>query len=109
MAVARLVDTPHFALPLRYVNGSAVVNQQDTMDDITSCVLAICLTTPGDRDEMPDFGIEDPTFGAQQIPLAAIVAQIENWEPRATILATQAPDRLDGAIVNANLDVVVVR
>jgi phage baseplate assembly protein W len=107
MSVARLVDTPHFALPLRYVNGSAVVNQQDTMDDIADCVLAVCLTTPGDRDEMPDFGFDDPTFGVQPIPLSPFLAQIANWEPRATILATEAQDKLDSAIVNANLNVVV--
>jgi phage baseplate assembly protein W len=107
MAISGLVDTPHFALPLRYVNGSAVVNQQDTMDDIADCVEAVCLTTPGDRDEMPDFGIEDPTFDAQPIPLGALLAQITMFEPRATLLASQAPDMLDVAVANISLNVVV--
>ena len=107
MTVASLVDTPHLALPLRYVNGSAVVNQQDSMDDIVSCVQAVCLTTPGDRDEMPAFGTEDPTFGQQPIPLTALLSQITTFEPRATLLASQAPAKFDAAIVNADIQVVV--
>lgn len=107
MTVSSLVDTPHFSLPLRYVNGSAVVNQEGSMEDIADCVLAVCLTNPGDRDEMPDFGIDDPTFQQQPIPLAALLSQITTFEDRATLLATQAPDLLDAAIVNADLSVVV--
>lgn len=107
MTVSGLVDTPHFALPLRYVNGSAVVNQQDSMDDIADCVEAVCLTIPGDRDEMPEFGIEDPTFGQQPIPLGPLLAQITTFESRATLLASQAPAMLDAAIANITLDVVV--
>lgn len=107
MTVAHLVDTPHFALPLRYVNGSAVVNQQDTMADIADCVEAVCLTTPGDRDEMPDFGIEDPTFGVQPFALGPLLAQIMTFESRATLLASQAPDMFDAAIANIEIDVVV--
>jgi len=106
-SVATQVATPHFALPLRYINGSAVVNQQDTMDDIASCVEAICLTNPGDRDEMPDFGIVDPTFGPTTIPESALLSQIENFEPRATLLLSQSPDQYDIALVNADISVVV--
>jgi phage baseplate assembly protein W len=107
MTVSGLVDTPHFALPLRYVNGSAVVNQQDSMDDIASCVEAVCRTNPGDRDEMPDFGIEDPTFSPQPIPLGPLLSQITTFEPRATLLASQAPAMLDAAIANVQINVVV--
>ncbi len=100
-------DIPHFALPLRYVGGSAVVNEQDSMDDIASCVEAVCLTNPGDRDELPDFGIVDLTFQQQPLPLSALVKQISNWEPRAQLLAQQAPAQFDSAIANVEVDITV--
>lgn len=103
------VDTPHFALPLRYVNGSAVVNQQDSMEDIADCVEAICLTHPGDRAEWPEFGVTDLTFAQQPLPLSVVISQIETFDDRARILASQAPDLFDAAIVNLEVDIVVAQ
>lgn len=103
------VDTPHFAFPLRYVNGHAVVNQQDSMNDIAACVEAVCLTNPGDRVEWPEFGVTDMTFAQQPIPLNALVGQIETFEPRATILITEDPDQFDAAVVNADINIVVAQ
>lgn len=101
------MSIPHFAYPLRYVNGSAVVNEQDSLDDIADCVYAICTTHPGDRVELPDFGITDPAF--QQVPIdaAALQQQIEEWEPRAQILIDAAPDKYDLSVVNAQVNVEI--
>jgi hypothetical protein len=38
-----MADVPHFALPFRVENGRAVVNDQDTSDDVVTCVVAIML------------------------------------------------------------------
>lgn len=98
---------PHLALPLRYINGHAVVNEQGSDDDIVDCVYAVCVTNPGDREEMPDFGLLDMTFDQEPLPLAAAVNQITTWEPRAPILISSAPDRFDATIVDAQVNVQV--
>jgi phage baseplate assembly protein W len=100
-----VADIPHFALPLRYVNGSAVVNEQDSEDDLADCVYAICVTSPGTRDELPDFGLVDLTFSQEPIPTAAAVNQIQQWEPRVQVLIDAAPDRFDSSLVKANVNV----
>lgn len=105
MATAASVSVPHLALPLRYLNGSALVNEQDQPDDIADCVYAICKTNPGDRIEMPDFGLLDPAFGQEPLPASAIQSQIEHWEPRARTLISAAPAKYDMSIVNAQVNV----
>lgn len=105
MASAASVSIPHFALPLRYVNGSAQVNQQDTIDDIVDCVYAVAVTSPGERDELPDFGLLDMTFDQEPLPTDAAVTQITHWEPRATLVIKSAPEQFDAALVNADVNV----
>lgn len=98
-----MANIPHFDLPFRYVGGAPAVNEQGSVDDITACVYAICVTPPGTRDEMPDFGLNDPAFSQQPIPAHVLNAQIAEWEPRVPILVETAPDRLDTAIADANV------
>lgn len=105
MATPASVSVPHFSLPFRYVNGSAQVNEQDSIDDIADCVYAVCVTNPGDREELPDFGLVDPAFGLEPLNATAAQTQIEQWEPRATVLIDMAPDRYDQSIVNAQVNV----
>lgn len=105
MARAASVTVPHFSLPLRYVNGSALVNEQDSIDDVADCVYAVCVTNPGDRAELPDFGLVDPAFGQEPLIASAAQNQIEQWEPRAQVLVDMAPDRYDQSIVNAQVNV----
>lgn len=109
MANAASVGVPHFALPLRYVNGSAQVNEQESLDDIADCVYAVCVANPGDRDELPDFGLLDMTFDQEPLPLSAAATQITTWEPRAQILIEAAPKRFDEALVNAQVNVQKVQ
>lgn len=75
-------DQPHFALPFRFVNGRAVVNEQDSPDDVADCVVAIVSCPLGSRVEAPDFGAPDQTF-AQTVDRQQLAAAIRHWEPRA--------------------------
>lgn len=80
------VEIPHLSLPLRFVPGqskrmSAAVTEQDSMDEIADCVLAILLCPQGFRVELPEFGIPDPAF--TDVDLEQLREQIEEWEPRA--------------------------
>lgn len=88
-------DIPHFALPFRIDRGAAVVNEQDTTDDVLSCVLAILLCPTGYRAELPEFGIEDQTFGEGGPDQESIALSIARWEPRADTLMSTQRDAVD--------------
>jgi len=78
-----MADLPHLALPLRFVNGAAVVTEQDTGDEIMACVLAIILCPLGFRVELPDFGVPDPTFSQGVVRTDGVDVAVTAWEPRA--------------------------
>lgn len=83
---------PHFDLPLRFVGGSAVVNEQDSAQDIASCALAVLSCPAGFRVERPEFGVPDPTF-TQGAPTAdAFARALQRWEPRADAAVTVTAD-----------------
>ena len=98
---------PHFDIPFRYVGIAPAVNDQDSVNDIAACVYAVCVTNPGDRDEMPDFGVTDPAFQQQPIATSVMAAQISEWEPRVHTLIDIEPTAYDIAVVNANIGVEV--
>jgi hypothetical protein len=102
-----MTDIPHFALPLRFENGAAVVVDQDTTDDVLSCALAVLLCPLGFRAELSDFGIEDPTFSEGFVDTEAIAEALAEWEPRAQSVVTTRMDAGDNLIqsVLAALDV----
>lgn len=88
-------EVPHFALPFRFSNGAASVVEQDTSDDVLTCVLAILLCPMGYRVELPDFGLEDPTFDERAPDIRKVSRAILQWEPRADALLDTTPDQLD--------------
>lgn len=90
-----MTDIPHFALPFRVEYGAAVVNDQDTRDDVLACVLAILLCPTDYRAELPDFGIDDPTFREGGPDHDAIALALARWEPRADTLVSVDRDTLD--------------
>lgn len=88
-------NNPHFALPFRLGANGAVVNEQDTIDDIATCVVAIMSTHIGWRDEVPTFGIPDLSF--RRIPIGAsdIFDLIGSQEPRAIMVVEERPSSAD--------------
>lgn len=94
-----MTDIPHFALPFRFdTTGGAVsaaVLEQDTADEIMSCVLAVVLCPVGFREESPEFGIEDPTFTQGFADADAIADAIAEWEPRAVSSVITRVDSMD--------------
>jgi phage baseplate assembly protein W len=97
-----MTDIPHFTLPFRFdaggVGPTAVVAEQDTTDEIMSCVLAVLLCPRGFRAELPDFGIEDPTFSQGAVDHEPIAAALAEWEPRAHSVVTTRLDAMDELI-----------
>lgn len=76
---------PHLDWPVRVgANGHLVTNEQDSVDDIATCVAISLLTPPGYRDDEPDFGSR-PDFPLLPVNLAELASQIARDEPRAQL------------------------
>ena len=55
---------PHLRIPFRITSsGAADVVEQDSIDDVAQCVEVLLRTRPGDRPEVPEYGIDEPLFG----------------------------------------------
>lgn len=90
---------PHLSYPLRFANDRIATNEQDTNDDVVSCVAVVLLHHPGDRELMPEFGVLDLTFMKQPLDLATIIAAVDKWEPRAAQNFAQIQSSVDPLIV----------
>jgi hypothetical protein len=89
---------PHFTIPLSFDRGAAVVCDQDSADEVVSCVLSVLLCPLHFRAELPEFGIADPTFSMGHVDLEVIADAVRQWEPRASMVMAQRPDLLDELI-----------
>jgi hypothetical protein len=82
---------PHLDWPVRAgLDGHLVSNEQDSPEDIASCVAVSLLTPPGWRDDEPAFGAR-PDFPLLPLDLAALAAQVGRDEPRAALILTDDP------------------
>lgn len=98
----REVETPHFALPFKFggISGGAIINEQDSTDDVLDCVKVILAYPIGSREDLPKFGVPDILF--KQITTSAItgrlLASIVAWDPRAELLINERPDIFDALV-----------
>lgn len=101
-------NIPHLAVPFRIDGtGTAAVVEQDSVDDVAQCVETLLRTFVGERLELPDYGIEDPTFETV-VPVNELMAVVARWEPRAVTFVEQYPDRFDEMVQRLNINVVGV-
>jgi phage baseplate assembly protein W len=103
------VNTPHFNFPFTLTSAGAQVVEQDSEDDITNCVRAILSTPKGWRDEVPEFGIDPPTFSLQPLGAEEIAAEVMMQEPRADLVATEHPGYLDELVADLNIMVSPIK
>ena len=80
------MSTPHFSFPFRIEGGSASVVEQDDPEELEQNVFVLLLTEEGERMEVPDFGVPDPTFRTG-IDAEAISAIAERWDERVQVWA----------------------
>lgn len=85
---------PHFALPLRFAGGRAVVVEQDTPADVAACVEVVLRTPAGHLEANPRFGAPDLAFTTGGPDAAELVELVARHEPRAQLLADEDPDAL---------------
>lgn len=72
----------HLAWPLRLDgSNSFAVLEQDSPAELAQSVQIVLLSTPGERPDEPDFGLDEPAFS--HVDAGAIIAAITRWEPRA--------------------------
>lgn len=81
-----MTDAPHFTYPFEVASSGVKVVEQDSIDEIATCVYAILATEEGTRQELPDFGLEDPTFALNGLSEEQLREVVEQWEPRAELL-----------------------
>jgi Concanavalin A-like lectin/glucanases superfamily len=63
--------------------------EQDSPDEIQACVYALVATPRGRRIELPDYGVEDPTFEQLPLNLDEVITQAHEYEPRAALTTAQ--------------------
>ena len=84
-------DVPHLALPLRVIGSSFSTVQQDTVDELTMTVLAICSFPVGSRIERPEFGVLGHELEDEPLDLTDIELAVETYEPRAAVTVRERP------------------
>ena len=91
-----MTDLPHFDLPFRFdASPQAAVVEQDSVEEIAECALAVLLCPLGYRVELPEFGLADPTFSSPEVDVEAVREAVETWEPRAQLLVGAERDAID--------------
>jgi hypothetical protein len=78
------VSIPHFEWPFTTNAKGVTVAQQDTDQEVDTCVMAIAVCQIGAWVENPAFGIPDPTFKQVPLDLDGVTTALTHWEPRAT-------------------------
>jgi hypothetical protein len=102
-----LAKIPHFDYPFRFgPQGHAVVVEQDSVEEIESCLMTLFLTEVGQRIEVPEFGIESMLFRLQPLPIDSLYSAILDQEPRAVTLISQQPDKLDYLTALVEVDLI---
>jgi hypothetical protein len=102
------VEVPHFNLPFQLGASGAAVVEQDSIDDIAVCVVAILSTHIGWRAEVPTFGMPDLALRRQPIGAEDIHTLVSGQEQRALLVVDEHPDQVDSLIDHINVGVSLV-
>lgn len=78
-----MAEIPHFRIPFQVIGGTIATVEQDSDEDILTCVETVLRTPAGSRIEQPDFGVEELAFQTGQDIETECLAAIEECEPRA--------------------------
>lgn len=76
---------PHLDWPVRFgSSGHLAANEQDSIDDIASCVAVSLMTPRGWRADEPQFGSR-PDFPLLPYDFGSLAGKIQQDEPRAAL------------------------
>lgn len=97
------IVTPKFVIPFKIARRANTV-EQGTIDEVVQCIKAILKTPEGSREDNPRFGLPDQVFRQGGASLDEIRRAIQEFEPRADILADEV---LNGLLSEVNIEVRV--
>jgi len=100
---------PHPAVPWRFSQGTLVVNEQDSSEEIVNAIEVITRFPLGWRIELPEFGMPDQTFAQGHLDLDLIRETLARWEPRAATLVDEDDSQLAQSIIAATITTVLTR
>jgi hypothetical protein len=83
-------ENPHFSFPFTIAAGKVSVSEQDSPDEIASCVAVALSYVQGDRALRPTFGRpQNVNFSKRPIDVEALQAAVKQNEPRADVDLTE--------------------
>lgn len=102
-----MLDRPHFDLPFRFnpVTNLPAEVEQGSLQEVSNSAEVVLRFRKGEREELPEFGIEDPTFSEGDIDLESIRNDVLFWEPRAKAQFTEAYGSVDAGVRNLTVKV----
>lgn len=95
------MDRAHLAWPVQFGPTGFLTVEQDTEDDVASCIGVICSWPLGEHPTDPSFGLPDEAFLQGGADLAEIKAAILQSEPRAADLAVMQDDAALAAFLSS--------
>lgn len=98
-------NSPHIAAPFTITRAGIQTVEQDTPQEIASCVYNICVCPKGFREDNPSFGVPDLTFGPVPVNLGALEEAIKQWEPRADLRIAEQAEAANEAVRKIGIEV----
>jgi phage baseplate assembly protein W len=99
-----VAQIPHFAFPFKFTPaGPAAEVEQDSPQDVASCVAAVLSYPAGSRADVPTFGVPDQSFRANGANVQEIREALNEWEPRASAELDLDDDLLAQGVVSVQV------
>ena len=98
------VMVPHFAFPFALNCTACAVVEQDSSQDIQTCVEVCLMTPPGSRIVLMDYGVPEVLYSQAPVNIPAIIAALNKWEPRGATTISETIDTLDQKIVHMQVN-----
>lgn len=99
------VMVPHFLFPFQLNGDAFAVVEQDTPQEVQQCVEILLLTPVDSRLVLPDYGTPETLYTQLPVNVPAILAKLNNWEPRAAVALSQTLDTINEMVTYLRVNV----
>lgn len=76
------MDSPHIKQPFRIIGHAVQMVEEDSPIEIAQAAQTVLMFEIGERDDLPEFGVDPQVFRMGGVELDAFRAALEDWEPR---------------------------
>jgi hypothetical protein len=87
----------HFTGEFTLTPNGALTVEQDSPEDVASCIFRTAVCAEGFREDLPAFGVPELAFQTIPLDLPSYEAALEFWEPRATLETAEEAEALNQA------------